>query len=49
MQSDRLSWLHVDDVSSFLIELYWEYLTGKLFDEEGFAEWFFNEAGPGFS
>jgi sulfur relay (sulfurtransferase) DsrC/TusE family protein len=48
LRSQGLSWMQEDDVSGFLIKLYWEYLNGKLFDDEGFAERFVEEVTPGY-
>lgn len=46
LRSQGLSWLQVDDVSAFLIKLYWEYLNGKPFDNEGFVEKFLEAVTP---
>lgn len=49
LRAQGLSWMQEDDVSAFLIKLYWEYLNGKPFDEEGFAERFKGDITPMYS
>ncbi len=41
-----LSYKSVDDVSSFLIKLYWEYLNGKQCSEEDFMNRFKKNVEP---
>ena len=48
LRSLGLTWLEADSVSAFLIRLYWEYLNGDGFDENGFCERFANSVTPGY-